>query len=113
MRKGNYPSSSPFPGPYDFISVKEAVRRGYASRHTLMRWARDGSVRSFVRGRNRYVSEGDVRARIALRQAGKHSITDEELTDRLAEEIVSAMPALNDAQLDRLAGLFTDGRRAR
>ncbi len=95
---------------FDFITIKSAVERGYASRHTLMRWAKDGSVRSFVRGRNRYVSEGDVRARLALRQSGERSITDEELTDRLAAEIASAMPALTDAQLDRLAALLAGGR---
>lgn len=94
----------------DFITIKSAVERGYASRHSLMRWAKDGSVRSFVRGRNRYVSEGDVRARLALRQSGERSITDEELTDRLAAEIASAMPALTDAQLDRLAALLAGGR---
>ena len=94
----------------DFITIKTAVARGHASRHTLMRWAKDGSVRSFVRGRNRYVSEGDVKARLALRQSGERSITDEELTDRLAAEIASAMPALTDTQLDRLAGLLAGGR---
>ena len=96
----------------DFITIKTAVARGHASRHTLMRWAKDGSVRSYVRGRSRFVSEGDIKARIALRHAGTRSITNEELADRLAAEIAQAMPALTDAQIARLAALLDEARRS-
>lgn len=106
MRRKAFSASAPLTGPNDFITVKRAVERGYASRHTLMRWAKDGSVRSYVRGRNRYVSEGDVRARLAQRQTGVRTVTGEELANRLVSEIAGAAPALNEAQRERLVALL-------
>lgn len=97
---------------YDYIPIKVAVEREHVSRYTLMRWAKAGSIRSFVRGNMRYVSEGDVLRRRALRQTGSYGATDAELADRLADQIVMAMPALTDDELARLEGLIANGRRA-
>lgn len=92
--------------PATYITVKSAVQRGYASRHTLMRWAQQKRIRSYVSGRNRYVCAEDVERCLAERNAGKATITADEMAGRLAANIAQAMPALTDAQKRQLAELL-------
>lgn len=89
-----------------YITIKTAVQRGYASRHTLMRWAQQSRIRSYVRGRNRYVCVEDVERCIAERDAGYTGLSEDAIADQLAQNIAQTMPALTDAQKQRLAELL-------
>lgn len=89
-----------------YIPIKTAVHRGYASRHTLMRWAQQKRIRSYVNGRNRYVCVEDVERCIAERDAGYAGLSSDAIADRLAADIAQTMPALIDAQKQRLAELL-------
>ena len=89
-----------------YITIKTAVQRGYASRHTLMRWAQQKRIRSYVSGRNRYVCVEDVERCIAERDAGYAGLTNDAIADKLAADIAQTMPALTDAQKQRLAELL-------
>ena len=86
-----------------YITVKAAVKRGYMSRYTLMRWARENRIRSYVSGRNRYVCVEDVERCIAERDAG---LTSDSIAEQLATDIAQTKPALTDAQKQRLAELL-------
>lgn len=86
-----------------YVSVKDAVERGFGSRATIMRWVRDGSVKSFRQGRLRMVCVEDCEALAASRE---RVVTEEELVDRLARQIANAAPVLSPEGRERLAELL-------
>ena len=86
-----------------YICVKDAVNRGFGSRATVMRWVKDGSVRSFRQGSFRMVCVEDLEARVAARE---RVVTEEELVRRLARQIANAAPALSPEGREHLARLL-------
>ena len=86
-----------------YICVKDAVNRGFGSRVTVMRWVKDGSVRSFRQGSFRMVCVEDLETCVAARE---RVVTEEELVERLAKQIANAAPVLSAEGKEHLARLL-------
>lgn len=95
----------------EFITVQEAVARGYGSRAALCKWIKNGQVRTYMDDaqRRRYVCAEDCEDRVAARQSRYvPPITESEIVERLAKQIAAAAPALSDASKSELAALLRE-----
>lgn len=95
----------------EFITVQEAVARGYGSRAALCKWIKNGQVRTYMDDaqRRRYVCAEDCEDRVAARQSRYvPPITEAEIVERLAKQIAAAAPALSDASKSELAALLRE-----
>lgn len=95
----------------EYITVQEAVSRGYGSRAALCKWIKNGQVRTYMDDaqRRRYVCAEDCEDRVAARQSRYvPPITEAEIVERLAKQIAAAAPALSDASKSELAALLRE-----
>ena len=87
----------------DYISIRDAAAQGIASRSTIDRWIKSGSIRSFTSGRLRMVSRADLDACVAAREP---VVNEAELVELLAKRIASAAPVLSPEGRAKLAELL-------
>lgn len=87
----------------DYLSIKDAVAQGIASRSTIDRWIKSGAVRSFTSGRLRMVARDDLEACVASREP---ALDEGTLVERLATQIANAAPVLSPEGKAKLAELL-------
>ncbi|MDM8270360.1 hypothetical protein [Thermophilibacter provencensis] len=93
----------------EFVTVQEAVKRGYGSRAALMKWVKANAVRNYLddETRRRMVCAEDCEARVDARRLREPApMTEDEILDRLAKSIASKAPALSAEGRAKLAELL-------
>lgn len=93
----------------EFITVQEAVSRGYASRAAIYKWIRNAQVRTYMddSARRRYVCAEDCEDRVAARQSHYVApVTEAEIVNHLAKQFAAAAPALSARSKAELAELL-------
>ena len=88
----------------DTLTISEALREGYGSCSTLMRYIRDGRLPSVKKEGHRYVRRSDLES-VGIRRDTARA--DYESTVYL---VVSRAPRLNDEQVAAIAGILSAGR---
>ena len=87
----------------EYVSITEAVERGYGARSTIMRWVGRGVVRSRRGGGHYLVSVDDLERACASRDGAD---TTPEAIAAMAREIASRAPVLSCEGRARLAELL-------
>lgn len=87
----------------EYVSITEAVERGYGARSTITRWVGRGVVRSRRGGGHYLVSVDDLERACASRDGAD---TTSEAVEAMAREIASRAPELSREGRARLAELL-------
>ena len=93
----------------EFVTVQEAVKRGYGSRAAVMKWVKASAVRNYFDNetRRRMVCAEDCEARVEARSLREPvPLTEQEIIDHLAETIAHKAPALSPEGRAKLAELL-------
>lgn len=87
-----------------YLSISEAIERGYSSRATINRWIKDGSVRALRMGDRTMVCEADLVARIEERKVLRPCHAYAAVAQRLAQ----LAPAFTSDQKKQLVELLSE-----
>lgn len=87
-----------------YISIPEAIERGYSSRATINRWINDGSVRALRMGNRTMVCEADLVARIEERKV----LHPRRAYAAVAQRLAQLAPVFSVKQKKRLVELLSD-----
>lgn len=87
----------------EWIPIKEAAARGYASRKTISLWVKDAKVRAVRTGNECMIPVADLDAMVAERK----TFNPDDAVRALATRIAAIAPALTDDQKQHLSMLLS------
>lgn len=87
----------------DWVPIKEAAARGFASRKALSLWVREGKVRAVRTGNECMIPVADLDAMIAARK----TFNPDDAVRTLAKRIAAIAPAMTDEQKQHLSMLLS------